>query len=232
MEVLAIGFSAAGGSVGIGFYLVKKLLYKRTKKMVYKKMRDALEKLDADDIMEAYELLKAFDAKMFDSLNKCVNKKFFERLLCRERVLKVNKLEQLFGIAKEVVEDPEKLKKHVNDLLQSKQIAKMKEELEGELKAIDEEDEEKNEVIDAIDADLEKIKIIAMNKLAAHRKVIDELNLTAIIEDLHNEIKESVLKGMKESKDTQKHYQKEKRRQQIARKQEKLARMSASSNQL
>tara|TARA_R110000868_G_scaffold31916_3_gene116588 strand:+ start:428 stop:1123 length:696 start_codon:yes stop_codon:yes gene_type:complete len=162
-----------------GYYLNNKRKYKKVKKKVYKYIKDAISALDFDDIIKGFELLKEFDIKHTDDDGE-PQKKYFEKMLLKKRLSKSEKTEVLFGIPTEATTDINKLKKHFSDKLK-------KEDLEVHLEKVEEEEKKENETLTSLKSSLEKLKT---RQLASHnttRKVVDEINLTEIIKELHKE---------------------------------------------
>lgn len=224
-EFIGIAFGIASPLL-LGKYAWDKVVYKRLKKSIYKGLTHALENLEYEDIVHYYDLLKDMDAKQFDKLNKKVKKKFFEVILCKERVLKQDKLEKLFNVSKEVVEDPDKLKQWINKVRLEKQTAEQKTIIDRELGSIEQHEQKQNEAVEEIKKEMELVKARRLNKLALLRKTLDELNMTNIMEDIHKEYEELIKSKVQNDFTFQKNVVIHKRKEMLIKKQEKLQRIN------
>ena len=215
--------------LGTVWHCYTKYGYKKTKRMVYKRVKTSLENLDYEDIQESFELLKSFDEQRFDKISKTVKKKLGERLFRRTRVLKQDKMEKLFNISKEVISNPDKLKEFIKQGVLSKQLSASNEEIEKELTVIVEEEEKETETLVALGLEMEKIKVIMLSKVALQRKVIDEMNLTEEIEKIHLTYQEMIKSKITMDVDLQKNMVKQNRKEALLKRRAKLTRLSEAN---
>lgn len=224
-ELVALGIPMAI-PIALLKYGYDKFIYKKLKKSIYSGLLESLENLDFEDIVKYYDLLKDFDNKQFDKINNRVRKKLFEKLTCKPRLLKQDKTEKLFNIAKEVIEDPEKLKQWINKQNLERQKKEHNTLIEKELSLIEEKEEKQNQAAIEIIEELNVIKSKRLHQLALLRKMIDETNLTTILEEIHKDYETTIKNKVGKDYTFQKNLVLSKRKEQLKKKQEKLARIS------
>ncbi len=178
---------------GSFYFFNNKRKYKQSKNKIYKYIKSAIAALDFDDIIKGFEMLKDFDTRHSDEEGK-PNKKYLEKLLYKERLPKCDKTEKLFGVPSEMVDDITQIKKHFNNKLK-------KENLKEHLEKVEEEEKEENEVLINLKQKLKKIKVRQLAENNSNRKVIDDLNLTDIIKELHEEYENLFIKTFEQEKD-------------------------------
>ena len=220
------GVSVVAAVVG----LYKKYGYKSTKWMIYSLIRKGINELDYDSILKGYEMLKKFDDNFTDKLTGRPYKKIMERLLCIERKLKSEKTEKLFNITKDILEDQTKLRKWLNDQKILKETDKTKTLIEKEMGVIEEEEKKENEAVKQMLNEIEVMKQKKLHKLALLRKMIDEANITDILEEQAEEYKQIILSKVQNDFDFQKKVMREQRKQQLEEKQKKIEQLKSMSN--
>lgn len=222
LEIVIPILFAGAVSIFSGKYGSSKRQYKVEKNGVYKIIQTGLKELDYDMVLNGYSKLKKFDEKHMDLLSEKPVKKFFERLGCSERVLKCDKTEKLFNISKEVLENPELLRKKLNDLSLQRQTSQTKTFIEKELQVIEEKEEKDNAATEQMIQELRKVKDVKSHKLALARKVLDEMNLTTLLEEQAREYEQVILKMTRSDFDFQKRVIREKRKRDLEEKYKKI----------
>ena len=177
----------------IGYFFNNKRKYKNEKKKIYEYIRSAIAALDFDDILKGFEMLKDFDIRHSDAEGN-PNKKYIERITLQKRVSKCDKAEILFGIPNDILEDIHKIKKHYSQKMK-------KEDLKQHLEKVEEEESKENETLVHLKNKLEKIKVRQLASNNSNRRIIDDMNLTKIIKDLHEEYETLFVKTFEQEKD-------------------------------
>ncbi len=185
--------SAMMGLTSFVYYLNNKRKYKSAKKKIYKYIRDAISALDFDDIIKGFEMLKDFDIRNSDDDGN-PKKKCFEKIFCRTRLTKCEKSEILFNIPNEMVEDINKVKRHFSEKMK-------KEDLNQHLEKVEEEEKKESETLIQLKQKLKQIKTKQLAENNTNRRVIDDINLTEIIQDLHEDYETLFVKTFEEEKD-------------------------------
>lgn len=191
--IMAAPSSVVVSLVGISMFLKKKSEYKTYKKSIYNYIKKAIAALDFDDIIVGFEKLKDFDTKNSDEFGN-PKKKLFEKLFNRKRDHKCDKTEILFNIPKDMIDDLQKLKQHF-------QVKLKKDDLQNNLKKIEEEETKENESVEKLKVELNRIKMKQLAENNTNRKIIDDMNLTKVIEGLHAEYQELFIKTFEQEKD-------------------------------
>ena len=175
------------------YFLNSKRKYKKEKKKIYKYIREAIEALDFDDILKGFELLKDFDIR-HSNIEGEPNKKFIEKITFKKRLLKCDKSDILFGIPSGVIEDINEIKNHFVDKMKT-------EDLKTHLEKVVEEEEKESETLKQLKIKLKKIKIRQLAENNSKRRIIDDMNLTNLIENLHEEYEELFVKTYEQEQD-------------------------------
>ena len=176
-----------------GYFLNNKRKYKAEKKKIYKYIRDAISALDFDDILKGFEMLKDFDTRHSD-VDGNPNRKYCEKMTFQKRLSKCDKADTLFGIPSDILEDIHKIKRHYSEKMK-------KEDLKQHLEKVEEEEEKESETLTQLKTKLEKIKIRQLASNNSNRRIIDDMNLTKIIKDLHEEYETLFVKTFEQEKD-------------------------------
>lgn len=176
--------SSFGGSLLLGSKLLYgKAKYKKLKKNIYSLIKKAKEELNEENLIKGIELLKKLDEKNKDFLTGDIKKGFIDKFLCKPVLSKMDKLEKLFGLSFEDVKDEESIKQFIKNKKEEQQkILKEEEEAKDELKIR-----------------LEQLKNKQLMSNVDNRKVVDEINLTQIIKDIHKEYSDLFMKTFKEN---------------------------------
>lgn len=176
------------------YYFNNKRKYKAEKKKIYKYIREAIEALDFDDIIKGFEKLKDFDIRHSDCEGN-PNRKFWEKITFKKRLPKCEKTDILFGIPSDIIEDIHKIKRHYSEKLNQK------DELKNQLEKVEEEEQKENETLKDLKKKLEKIKIRQLAENNSNRRIIDDMNLTNIIKNLHEEYETLFVKTFEQEQD-------------------------------
>lgn len=182
--------AAVVGAITVGYGLIKKAKYKNLKRTIYREVREAIAELDFEKIHTAIDKLKKFDAQFMDIATGLPIKGLFEKLRCKERLAKMEKLEKLFGITLEDVKSIEATKEWVE---------KMKNNVEDigkELGIIEEEEKKDNAKVELAKKKLEQLKTKHLLTNTKQRQVVDGLNLTDIIQNIHKDYEELLMKEL------------------------------------
>ena len=175
------------------YFLNSKRKYKKEKKKIYKYIREAIEALDFDDILKGFELLKDFDTR-HSNIEGEPNKKFIEKITFKKRLPKCDKSDILFGIPSGVIEDINEIKNHFVDKMKT-------EDLKTHLEKVVEEEEKESETLKQLKIKLKKIKIRQLAENNSKRRIIDDMNLTNLIENLHEEYETLFVKTFEQEQD-------------------------------
>lgn len=175
------------------YYFNNKRKYKTEKKKIYKYIREAIESLDFDDVIKGFTMLKDFDIR-HSNIDGEPNRKFFEKITFKKRSSKCNKTDILFGIPSSVIEDINEIKKYFVDKIKT-------EDLKKHLEKVAEEEEKESETLTQLKTKLKKIKIRQLAENNSRRQIIDDMNLTKLIETLHQEYETLFVKTFEEEKD-------------------------------
>ena len=188
--------------------------YKKYKKSIYNYIRKAIKALDFEDIVVGFEKLKDFDTKNQDEFG--AQKRTTWQKICRkQRQPKCEKTEQLFNIPKDIIDDLQKLKQH----FQKQQKA---EDLKTNLEKIEEEEQKENETLTQLKKKLDKIKVKQLAENNTNRKIIDDMNLTKVIENLHQDYQELFVKTFEAENDLNNMLQRAAKKQMILKRMEMI----------
>ena len=171
----------SGVAIALKFTYTK-TKYKRMKKNIYKLIKKAKENLDEDMLIKGIELLKELDRTNRNLLSGEMKKGLMEYAFCKPVIAKMDKLEKLFGLSYENVKDDDSIKQF---------IKKQKIIKENEL----------TEIKDKSSALKIKLEQQKNKQLLIHndsRSIVDNINLTNIIKDLHKEYETLFLETFKE----------------------------------
>ncbi len=181
-SIIFIGSWILSGVAVIGKFTYSKTKYKRMKKNIYKIINLAKESLDENMLMKGIELLKELDKTNKNLLTGEMKKGVIESILCKPVIAKMEKLEKLFGLSYENVKDEESIKNFIKKqrIIKNNQITEIKDKY-SELK---------------IKIEQTKNKQLLLN--TESRSVIDNINLTDVIKNLHKDYEELFLETFKE----------------------------------
>lgn len=181
-SIIFIGSWILSGVAVIGKFTYSKTKYKRMKKNIYKIINLAKESLDENMLMKGIELLKELDKTNKNLLTGEMKKGVIESILCKPVIAKMEKLEKLFGLSYENVKDEESIKNFIKKqrIIKDNQITEIKDK-SSELK---------------IKLEQTKNKQLLLN--TESRSVIDNINLTDVIKNLHKDYEELFLETFKE----------------------------------
>jgi len=181
-SIIFIGSWILSGVAVIGKFTYSKTKYKRMKKNIYKIINLAKESLDENMLMKGIELLKEVDKTNKNLLTGEMKKGVIESILCKPVIAKMEKLEKLFGLSYENVKDEESIKNFIKKqrIIKDNQITEIK---------------DKSSVL-KIKLEQTKNKQLLLN--TESRSVIDNINLTDVIKNLHKDYEELFLETFKE----------------------------------
>ena len=207
---------------GSTYYLNNKRKYKAQKKKIYKHIRSAIIAQDYEDIIKGFELLKEFDTRHSNEDGE-PNRKYFEKISFRKRISKCEKSEKLFGIPNDVITDVNKLKKYFSDKLK-------KEDLKQNLEAVQEEEKAESETLIILKKKMSKIKTRHLAENNSNRKIIDEMNLTEMIRDIHSDYEELFITTFEQEHDLQNILQRSVKKQILMNKMNKIKNKKKQGN--
>ena len=180
--------------MGYGTIKVKNhIQYKKYKKSIYNYIRKAIKSLDFEDILVGFEKLKDFDTKNKDEFGE-QKRTLWEKFINKKRLPKCEKTEKLFNLPKDIIDDLQKLKQHFKKELR-------KDDLKNNLQRIEEEEKKENETLVDLKKKLSKIKIKQLAENNTNRKILDDMNLTKVIENLHSDYEELFVKTFENEND-------------------------------
>ena len=223
-EVVITGIPAASlMMVGYGkLKVMKKMQYKKYKKSVYAYIRKAIKALDFEDIIVGFEKLRDLDVKNQDEFGN-QKRGVWERIRKKKRLAKCEKTLELFNIPKEMIDDDKKMKMHF-------QQQNRKEELKTNLAKIQEEEKKESETLVQLKRKLEKIKIKQLAENNTNRKIIDDMNLTKVIENLHKEYQDLFVKTFEAENDLTNIIQRTAKKQMIIKRMEMMNKKKKTGN--
>jgi len=171
----------SGIAVGIKF-TYSKAKYKKIKKNIYKLINKAKINLDEDMMIKGIDLLKELDRTNRNLLTGEMKKGYIEYMLCKPVIAKMDKLEKLFGLSYENVKDEESIKQFINKqkIIKENEITQIK---------------DKSSVL-KIKLEQKKNKQLMLHN--ENRSIVDNINLTNIIKELHKEYEQLFLETFKE----------------------------------
>ena len=188
--------------------------YKKYKKSIYKYIRNAIKALDFEDIVVGFNQLKDFDTKNQDEFGN-QKRTYWEKFINKKRLPKCDKTEELFSIPKDIIDDLQKIK----DFFQKEQ---KKEDLKNNLEKIKEEEEKESETLTLLKKKLDKIKLKQLAENNTNRKIIDNINLTKVIEDLHKDYEDLFVKTFEAENDLNNMLQRAAKKQMILKRMEQI----------
>ena len=206
----------------IGYFLNNKRKYKNEKNKIYKYIKDAIAALDFDDMIKGFEMLKDFDTRHSDADGN-PNRKYFEKMTLQKRLSKCEKTDILFGIPSNMVEDINQIKRHFGEKMK-------KEDLKVHLEKVEEEEKKENETLVQLKQKLEKIKIRQLASNNSNRRIIDDMNLTDIIKDLHEEYENLFVQTFEQEQDLHNILQRQVKKQMIIKKMNMLNNKKKTQN--
>jgi len=222
-EVLPyIPYMVSMGLGSVAYFIKNKRKYKNLKKTIYSKIEQGVKELDFEMISDGAEALRDFDVKYKDLRTGLPKKAFFEKIFRKTRIPKMDKFEELFGIPKELVEDVDTIKKF---FIGEKSVDKMNKHLN----AITEEEHKENDVLKELRVKLEQVKRRQLARNNKEREVIDNMNLTDKIQELHKEYENLFIKTFQEEKDLQNILQRGIKKQMILKKMRAMKSTSSST---
>ena len=193
-----------------GYYLNNKRKYKNEKKKIYKYIKESIKALDFDDMIKGFEMLKDFDTRHSDEDGN-PNRKYFEKITLKQRKSKCEKTDVLFGVPSDMVADINKIKRHFGEKMK-------KEDLKKNLEKVEEEEKKENETLVQLKHKLEKIKVRQLASNNTNRKIIDDINLTNIIKEIHEEYENLFVQTFEQEHDLQNILQRQVKKQMIIKK--------------
>lgn len=215
MEVIAA--VPAASMLVVGYTTIKcknYLQYKQYKKSIYNYIRKAIKALDFEDIIVGFEKLKNFDTKNENEFG-AQKKTLWEKIFRKERKPKCEKTLEIFNIPKDIIDDLQKLKQHFQNEMK-------KDDLKNNLEKIEEEEKKENETMVELKKKLDKIKIKQLAENNTNRKIIDDMNLTKVIERLHTDYEELFTKTFEAENDLQNMLQRAAKKQMILKRMEQI----------
>lgn len=180
----AIGVAIGGGFAYAAFELVKKAVYKREKNYIYKNIKKGLKEADFEKVAEFGHKLEIFDNKNKNFVTGKPKKKLLEKILRKDRQFKLDKVEELFNIPKEVLLDAKALKEKFEQEEKDENFLKKGQIM---LASINNDEKRENEVLNKLKLELDKIKRRQIAQNNSIRKIIDDFNLTNKINQIHQE---------------------------------------------
>lgn len=187
---------------GVGYFFKTKYSYKKQKKMIYRGIKFGLENADFEKVAEWADKLDKFDDQARDAINGQMKKKSFEKLFGRKRIPKMEKVDKLFGLPKNIITDARAMKKRFELELHKDNIGK-------KILEVEEEEKKDEQVKSLLHADLEKIRRKEMAKLHNIIKTIDSLKISEVIDNIHKEYEGLLNKKFNEESDVQSIIQKQ-----------------------
>lgn len=182
-EMLIWVVTSFGGSLLLGSkILYNKYTYKNLKKKIYKLIKKAKEELNEEKLKKGIDLLKKLDENNKDFLTGEIKRSFFQKIRCKQVIAKMDKLEKLFGLSFEDVKDNDSIKNYIEIKKEEQQKIKQEEE----------------EAKDELRIRLEQLKNKQLISNIDNRKIVDDMNLTKIIKDIHTEYANLFMKTFKE----------------------------------
>ena len=170
----------SGAAVAIFAY--KKFQYKKLKNAIYKIIQEGIDNLDYEMILEGIGKLKEFDISFKDIKSGEAMKGVWEKINCRSiRLPKMEKLQEKFGITLEDIESIDSIKKWVEN------VEKNVEGVGKELGLIKDEENKNDIKLLKIKNELELVKSAHLLKNNQTRKVVDDLNLTEVIQQMQED---------------------------------------------
>ena len=197
--------------MGVGYSIKLHRAYKNEKKGIYAMIRKGLEDLDFDKVAEWANKLKQFDEKHTNLISGLPKKSFLQKIFRKNKVFKMDQTEKLFNLSKEIILDANKIKRALDGEKNQQKIKQV-------LTNIVEEEHKENLVLDELKIKLQKIK---RKQIAQHnqtRTVIDNLNFTDTINDLHKEYEELFIQQFEKEKDLQNILQRSMKKQMLIKK--------------
>ncbi len=167
-------------------YKKNKKKYKDTKEAIYETIKQSIEKNDFAAIVEGASELQRFDT--VNSESRGILDKAFGR-----KLPKMDKVEKMFNISKDIIMDIEKLKQTLSTEPSSKLIK--------QLTIIEEEEKKETEIDKKVRIGLQKIKRRYVAKHNEERRIVDGFSYTNSIEELTNLYEEYLNENIKSETD-------------------------------
>ena len=181
-SLIFIASWVVSGVAIVGKFTYSKTKYKRMKKNIYKIINKGRENLDENMLIKGIELLKELDKTNKNLLTGEMKKGIIESILCKPVIAKMEKLEKLFGLSYENIKNDDSIK----EFIKKQKIIK-----ENELTQIKDKSSE-------LKIKLEQTKNKQLLVNTESRSVVDNMNLTNIIKNLHKEYEQLFLETFKE----------------------------------
>jgi hypothetical protein len=181
MAEVIVPVATIGCGVFLTYSIKNKYKYKKIKENIYKDLKSALNILDPNKILNALINMQEFDVKYEDK------RSFKDAVLRRKKQKKINKINKMFGVNKEnfIIKNNNK---EIVDLAKINLYCENEKKNKQErLKKIS---EEKNKITlkqQILINGLEKNKQKILEKNINTRKVLDNVNLTEIIDGIHQQ---------------------------------------------
>jgi hypothetical protein len=181
-NAIFIGSWILSGAAIVIKFTYSKTKYKKMKKNIYKMIKLANENLDEILLIKSINLLKELDKKNSNLLTGEMKKGLIDSFLCKPVFSKMDKLEKLFGLSFEHVKTESNIKNYIKNqkIIKEHELLEIKDK-SGELKV-------------KLEQKKNKQLLIHTN----NRQIVDNINLTNIIKDLHKEYEELFLETFKE----------------------------------
>lgn len=194
MEVVAGIVSVS--VIGLSYAYKLHKTYKTEKKGIYFMIRKGLEELDFDMVAEWAGKLKQFDEKHTNLLSGLPKKSITQKLLRKNKNFKMDDVERLFNVSKDVILDATKLKQQFNQVKSFDKASKI-------LEKIEEEEKKEDIVLNELKIKLGKIKRKQIATNNNERMVIDNFNFTDKINEINKDYEELFIKTFEEERDLQ-----------------------------
>ena len=177
-----IGSWVISGVAIVAKFGYSKIKYKRMKKNIYQIINKAKENLDEDLLIKGMELLRNLDKSNKNLLSGDMKKGLIQYISCKQVIAKMDKLEKLFGLSYRDIKDNDSIKEYIKKqkIIKEHEITEIKDK-SSELK---------------IKLEQQKNKQLMIHN--ENRSIVDNINLTKIIKELHKEYEELFLDTFKE----------------------------------
>ncbi len=182
--------------IGLAYALKLHRAYKKEKKGIYFMIRKGLAELDFDMVAEWAGKLKSFDEKHTNLLTGLPNKSITQKLLRKNKNFKLDDVERLFNVSKDVILDATKMKQQFSQVKSFDKANQI-------LNKIEEEEQKENVVLSELKNKLGKIKRKQIATNNKERMVIDSFNLTDKINEINKEYEDLFIKTFEEERDLQ-----------------------------
>lgn len=225
-EVLPyIPFVAMSVVGSVAYFLKEKRKYKAIKTTIYTMIRKGIDDVDFDMLADGVAKLKDFDKRFMDITSGLPQKKIFEKVFRIGRQFKMDKFEALFNLPKEVVEDVESIRKYFTGTGRELRM-------DSALNSILEEEKKETVVITELKVKLQKIKRRQLAQNNTERTVIDNMNFTDKILELHKEYETLFIEQFENEKDLQNILQRGMKKQMIIKRMKQMQEKTETTTSL